>query len=226
MDKVLIVDDDVQLLAILKEALGQYRNRFEVITAQDGLAAIIALRKQPISLVVTDIRMPIVNGLVLLAYMNKNYPKIPCMVITGHGTPFLRKRLKQETAGYLEKPFRVNTLAQAILSVLGQHEGLWGTLRGISVIGFAQLIETESITCLCEITSPDGRKGYLLFDDGTLYNAFYGNLKGEEAALMLLQMDGATIRFKKPPEKKIRRRIEKPLSVLLAHAMASTEQKQ
>jgi DNA-binding response OmpR family regulator len=225
MDKVLIVDDDVQLLAILKEAFSQYQNRFEVITAQDGLAAIIALRKQPISLVVTGIRMPIVNGLVLLAYMAKNYPKVPCIVMTGHGTPFLKKRLKQETAYYLDKPFRVKELARAVLSVLGQREVLWGTLKGISVIGFAHLIETESITCLCEITTPEGEKGYLLFDDGVLYNAFYTNLKGEEAAVTLLQLEGATIRFKQPPKKQILRRIEKPLSALLQQAMASVEKR-
>ena len=218
MDRVLIVDDDAQLLTILKEAFKEYKNKFEVVTAQDGLAAIIALRKQRISLLVTDIRMPIVNGLVLLAYMTKNYPKIPCIVMTGYGTPFLRKRLQQETACYMEKPFKVTELAQAIMSVLGQREVLGGTLKGISLAGFVQLIETEYVTCLCEITTPGGEKGYLAFDQGVLHDAFSGRLRGENAALRLLEMDDVTIRFRKPPKKKIAKRIQVPLAVLLTKA--------
>ncbi len=69
MDKVLIVDDDAQLLTIITDTLKKYRNKFELITAKDGLDAIKVMRKQPVSLVVTDLKMPNVNGLVLLAYM-------------------------------------------------------------------------------------------------------------------------------------------------------------
>lgn len=218
MDRILIVDDDAQLLTILKESLKKFRNKFEVITAEDGLAAIIAVKSQPISAVVTDIRMPIVNGLVLLAYIGKNFPSIPCIVMTGHGTPFLKERLQKEVSYYIEKPFEVTELAQAVMSVLGRQEAIEGTVRGISLVGFVQLVEMEYLTCLCEISSPDGEKGYLLFDGGVLYNAFYQNFRGKEAALSLLQMDGVTIKFKKPPKKKIPRQIALSLSALLGEA--------
>jgi CheY-like chemotaxis protein len=218
MHKVLVVDDDAQLLTILKEGLKKYSNRFEIMTVQDGLAAIMALKEQAFSLVVTEIRIPIVNGLVLLAYIRNNYPKTPCIVMTGHGTPFLRRRLEHELACYLEKPFRVMDLGQTIMSVLSQQVAFGGVMKGISLAGFVQLVEGEHMSCLCEVSSLGINKGYLLFDGGVLSNAFYGSLRGEEAALKLLQMEDATIRFKEPPQKRIPRQIETKLSGLLAKA--------
>ena len=180
MDKVLIVDDDAQLLTIITDTLKKYRNKFELITAKDGLDAIKVMRKQPVSLVVTDLKMPIVNGLVLLAYMSKNFPTIPCIIMTGYGTPFLKKRLEEEALHYLEKPFKVTDLARSIISILGQEEILGGTLNGVSVTGFLKLVEMEHITCLCEISSSESKKGYLLFDGGVLCNAYYGNIRGKK----------------------------------------------
>ena len=221
MDKVLIVDDDAQLLTIITDTLKKYSNKFELITAKDGLEAIKVMRKQPVSLVVTDLKMPNVNGLVLLAYMSKNFPTIPCIIMTGYGTPFLKKRMEEEALHYLEKPFKVTDLARSIISVLGQEEILGGTLNGVSVTGFLKLVEMEHITCLCEISSPESKKGYLLFDGGVLCNAYYGNIRGEEAALILLKMDDVKIKFRKPPKEKVSRKIETELSDLLIDVMRS-----
>jgi CheY-like chemotaxis protein len=219
MDKVLIVDDDAQLLTIITDTLKKYRNKFELITAKDGLDAIKVMRKQSVSLVVTDLKMPNVNGLVLLAYMSKNFPTIPCIIMTGYGTPFLKKRLEEEALHYLEKPFKVTDLARSIISVLGQEEILGGTLNGVSVTGFLKLVEMEHITCLCEISSPESKKGYLLFDGGVLCNAYYGNIRGEEAALILLKMNDVKIKFRQPPKEKVSRKIETELSDLLTEVI-------
>ena len=218
MDKVLIVDNDAQLLLILTEALGKYSGKFKVKTVRDGLAAIKAMQKEHFSLVVTDIRMPRVNGLVLLAYMAKNYPETPYIVMTGYGTTSLEKQLARDSLCYMTKPFKLSDMAEAIISHLDQQVKLVGTLTGVSVRGFLRLVEMECITCLCEIKSADGERGYLFFNGGTLYNAFYGESRGEAAALQLLKMNGATIRYKKPPQKKIQRQIIRDLSALLADA--------
>jgi len=219
MEKVLVVDEDAQLLTILREDFKKYRDKFEVITAKDGLAAIMALKEEAFSLVVTEIRIPIVNGLVLLAYIRKNYPETPCIVMTAHGTPFLKRRLEQEAAHYIEKPFRVRKMARTIMSVLGLEVAFGGIMKGVPLVGFVQLIEMERITCLCEISAPEVEKGYLLFDEGVLHYASHGGLRGEGAALSVLQMTDTTIRFKRPPKKKIAREIETRLSFLLAEAM-------
>jgi CheY-like chemotaxis protein len=227
MDKVLIVDNDAQLLVILTEYFQRYSNKFEIITVKDGLAAIKALQKQRFSIVVTETKIPIVNGLVLLAYMAKNYPKVPCIIMTGYKMkPFLKKRFQKEASHYIEKPFELTDLARAIMSVLGHQEIVAGTLNGISVVAFLELIEMECLTCLCEISSRNGRKGYLLLDSGSLHNAFYGKLRGQKAALKLLQMKNVAIRFGKLPKKKIPRQIETRLSDLLVEAMRSKDEKE
>jgi hypothetical protein len=61
----------------------------------------------------------------------------------------------------------------------------------------------------------------LVFEGGTLYNAFIGKLKGKEAALTLFKMDKAKIKFRHPPKKKFPRQIKSSLSSLLKEAEAA-----
>jgi len=215
--KVLIIDDDPMLLTILAESLKKYHHRFELYTAKDGLEAIKTLQKRPFDVLVTDIYMPNINGLMLLSYMSKNHPDIPCIVITGHGTPFLEKQLKKEILYYISKPFSMQALAQAIINAL-DNETVKGALNGISVAGFLKMIETEYKTCLCEIILPDDSRGYFYFELGVLYNAFHGALKGEAAAFRLLIADHAGIKFRKAPKIKIQRQIKTGLGALIEEA--------
>ena len=207
MDKVLIADDDVQLLTILTESLEKHKDRFEIVTAKNGLEAILALQKQTFSTVITEIRMPKVNGLVLLGYLSKNFPDLPCIIITDSTSDMLKKRLKKETVNYIEKPFKIPELATAILAVLDRKEKFGGKLNGVSVSGFMKFVESERMTCLCELSSAKQGKGYLLFNNGSLYQAVYGNLKGEPAALKMLKMNEATISYGLPPNRRISRAI-------------------
>lgn len=202
MHNILIVDDEPMLLTILTDSLKKYSNKFSITTAKDGLGAIMALKDKSFDLVITDINMPIINGLVLLAYMHKNFPKIPCIAMTGFGTPFLKKRMKQDSAHYIEKPFKIEELLAAIRSVL-RTGVISGTLNGISIEGFLKMIELEMITCLCEISASNPKEGeqsegYLYFEQGELYQAYYGRLKGKKAAIKIFQMNDVIVKFKKP----------------------------
>lgn len=207
MDKVLIADDDVQLLTILTESLEKYKNTFEIVTAQNGLEAILALQKQTFSTVITEIRMPKVNGLVLLGYLTKNFPDLPCIIITDSSSDRLRRQLKNETVHYIEKPFRIPGLAKVILAVLERKKRFGGKLNGVRVSGFLKYIESERLTCVCEVSSVNHGKGYLLFNNGNLYNAMHGHLKDELAVLKMLKMKEATITYSHVPRKRIKRSI-------------------
>lgn len=207
MDKVLIADDDVQLLTILTESLEKYKDTFEVVTAQNGLEAILALQKQTFSTVITEIRMPKVNGLVLLGYLTKNFPDLPCIIITDSSSERLRRQLKKETVHYIEKPFSIPGLAEVIIGVLERKERFGGQLNGVRVSGFLKFIESEGLTCVCEVSSIKHGKGYLLFKDGSLYNAMHGPLKGESAVLKMLKIKEATITYGHVPRKRINRTI-------------------
>jgi CheY-like chemotaxis protein len=217
METVLIVDDDRMLLTILSEGLHRYRHKFKVVTANDGLEAIKLMQSSSFSLVVTDIHMPKVNGLVLLAYINKNYPQIPCIVITGYGSPFLERKLRFETAHYIEKPFLIGELVQAIFDALDQ-EKLDGRISGISIAGFLRLIQMNFRTCLCEVNPAGGKNGYFVFKSGVLYQAFYDGLIGETAAIRMLLIENSPIKFRKLPKIRITRKINSDLMDLIREA--------
>jgi len=218
VDKALIVDDSVMLINYLEEHFARYRDQFDFVTAKDGMEAIGILKREPISLLVTDLQMPRVDGLVLLAYAHKYHPDIPCIVMSAHGTPKIKQALQSDILQFIEKPFTADELAKVIITALSKGAP-GGTLSGISIVNFLQMIEMEQKTCLCEVESPDNPKGFFYFKGGVLHHAVCGSLKGEEAAVRLIQIENATISFKKTPERKIPRVIKTDLMALILEAM-------
>jgi len=218
VDKALIVDDSVMLINYLEEHFARYRDQFDFVTAKDGMEAIGILKREPISLLVTDLQMPRVDGLVLLAYAHKYHPDIPCIVMSAHGTPKIKQALQSDILQFIEKPFTADELAKVIITALSKGAP-GGTLSGISIVNFLQMVEMEQKTCLCEVESPDNPKGFFYFKGGVLHHAVCGSLKGEEAAVKLIQIENATISFKKTPERKIPRVIKTDLMALILEAM-------
>ncbi len=146
--------------------MSKYEVRFTAVFAEDGLQAAEALEKNPISLVATDLQMPRMDGLALLAHISENYPSLPCIAMTAHSTPEIMERLPRNLLSFLQKPFKIKDFAQAIFE--GLSIGVTdGTLTGISVVNFLQLIEMEEKSCLFEVKSPEG-KGLFYFQDGEL----------------------------------------------------------
>ena len=220
MDKVLIVEDNPVLLKILQSGLKKYNDRLAAITARDGEEAIEILEKESIALLVTDLQMPKVDGLTLLAYMNDQHPDIPCVVMSAHGTPQIKEKISRDVLRFIEKPFEIDELVDTILPALEEDEPA-GTLNGISIANFLQMIHMEQKTCLLEIETPDDRKGYFYFEDGVLFDAVYEELIGEEAALAIIPRERAKIRFKNlaKGKKRVSRRINKDLMAVLMDAM-------
>ncbi|TFH43661.1 MAG: response regulator [Chrysiogenales bacterium] len=83
-DKILIVDDELFIRKVLSKYLSGKDYRID--TADDGRNAIEKLDSEPFDLVITDLRMPKMGGRELLQIMSENYPDIPKIVLTGHGT--------------------------------------------------------------------------------------------------------------------------------------------
>jgi CheY-like chemotaxis protein len=217
MDNVLIVDDSEMLMNYLEESFAKYRDKFAYFLAKDGLEAIEILKNETIALLVTDLQMPKIDGLGLLAYTNKYHPNIPCIVMSAHGTPSIKQTLHKDILQFIEKPFTAEALAKAIIVAL--KRGLPdGSLSGISIVSFLQMIEMEQKTCLFEVEVPDNPKGFFYFKGGELHHAVCGELKGVEAAIKMVQMENPTINFRKPPGRKIPRGIQMKLTPLILEA--------
>ena len=218
MEKILIAEDDAKLQSFFRMYFEKHKDKFEVIYASDGEEAIDVIKQKYISLVITDILMPKVDGMALLAYINNKYPHIPCIVITAHPPKGLEQKLSNDKLiCVFQKPFKLVELTEAIHQALDQ-EVPDGTLKGISVASFLQMIKLEEKTCLFEVHSPGKGKGFFYFNRGDLFDAVYGDLRGDDAAFELIVMQKAEIRFRNLPGKKIARRINKDLTALIMEA--------
>src|SRR6188472_3389639 len=102
--QVLVADDEPNLRKVLSAQLA--RDGFEVHTAEDGEHATRILAEHHIDLVITDLRMPKMDGMELLKYVVAEHPDIPVIMITAHGTVNTAvEALKLGAFDYVTKPF-------------------------------------------------------------------------------------------------------------------------
>src|SRR6187399_2955524 len=102
--QILVVDDEANLRRVLSIQLT--RDGYEVHTAEDGEAALAFLKEHHIDLVITDLRMPKVDGMDLLRRAQKIDAELPVVMITAHGTvDNAVEALKSGAFDYLTKPF-------------------------------------------------------------------------------------------------------------------------
>lgn len=219
MPTVLIAEDDPILLRRLEKALDDHQDRFDTLLVENGKAAMAVLERRTVDLLITDIQMPEVDGLELLAHVRQHHPVIPCIVMTGYGTPELRKRLPRDLLYFLKKPFDPKRLADLILEALGRDVPQ-GMVYGISVLSFLQMIQLEHKTCLFEVSLPDKPTGLLYFDHGVLFDAAAGGLKGEAAAMELISEEKAVFRFRPLPPRSVPRRITRDLNQLIEESVS------
>lgn len=187
---VLLVDDDHEMLLALKEGFTKYRDSFSVQLASDGLKAVERLKKSVVSLVVTDLKMPRMDGFELLAHIMEHYPDIPVIIITGYSTPEMEHLAKEGGAvGYIAKPFLIENLARQIMTTL-RKESEGGTLHNVSSGMFLQLVEMEQKTCTIRLEDKFTRKkGILFFHEGELLDARVNDGQGEDAAYEVFSWD-------------------------------------
>jgi CheY-like chemotaxis protein len=189
MKTVLVVDDEPTVRFALGEGLTDRRRGIKVATAASGVEAVTVLESEPVDLVLTDLRMPDMDGFELLAYLRRNFAGLPVIVMTALGGSETADRLD----GSLEcftKPFNVQVLKAKIRELLAQR--VKGRVENITLPSFLQLLELERKTCTLAITSL-GRAGGLFFRGGRLVGASTGELSGQPAALEIVTWEDAEI---------------------------------
>jgi CheY-like chemotaxis protein len=191
MKSILLVDDERAFLLSLRDGLMASGSAFNVVLAGDGREALQVLKTQSIDLLVTDLKLPVVDGFQLLAYVSRHYPSLPVIVMTAFGTPDIEERLARMNAlHYLEKPLDFDALAETIESALAT--GARSYIRGITLATFLQLVRMEQKTCSLKIRS--GKKtGYLFIRQGELFDALTREEQGKTAALDIVAWDDAEI---------------------------------
>lgn len=206
---VLIVDDEKEMLQVLRRAFEAYREVFTVRIAANGEEALEILRKSiDISLVVTDLIMPKMDGFTLLVHIRSDFPQIPVIIMTAHSRPVMeRMAWKIGVAEYIEKPFGVEELARKILAGLRAGEDRAdGGLQGMGIALFSQLIELEKKTCTVQVKNhATNREGELCFLDGDLMDARMGEFRADAAAREILGWQDVDISLHETCDEKERR---------------------
>src|SRR5579863_1406726 len=121
--RVLIVDDDVALLQALPQALYLRLHGIEVDTSDSAQKALELIQEQIYDAIVSDIKMPGMDGLALLAKIQEMRPDTPTLLITGHGEHDLAVRaLRAGAYDFIQKPIDRDYLVAALQRAIQTHQ--------------------------------------------------------------------------------------------------------
>jgi DNA-binding NtrC family response regulator len=102
---VLIVDDEEMMRNLLNKILS--REGYKIRSAEDGVAALEVLKEERVDIIISDMKMPRLNGFELLKIVKNEYPKIGVIIMTAYGDTYtVKDALLLGADEYITKPFK------------------------------------------------------------------------------------------------------------------------
>ena len=122
---VLVVDDEPDVRKVVRMTLE--KSGYDVIEAEDGEKAIAEVKKGEhsilLNLIITDIRMPNMNGIDVINYYQKEWPSVPLIVLTGFpDLDMATSMLQHGVVDYLVKPVEAEKLRASVAKAIDQRE--------------------------------------------------------------------------------------------------------
>jgi len=186
LKKILIVDDEETLTWSMAKSLSKDREKYEVFIANNGREALNLLEKNKIDLVISDIRMPDINGLDLLVKIRKEYPQTKVIIMTAYGSSDVQKEANRRVSlYYVEKPFEISDIRKIIIDLIGKKKGFRGKIFGLQLTDIIQMNCLSRLTTTLIITR-DGERGIIYLNEGEIVHAECGEHKGTEAFYKIL----------------------------------------
>jgi DNA-binding NtrC family response regulator len=119
--RILIADDEPNLRRVLGAILE--REGYEVLVATDGVEALDSISQRVVHTVITDLRMPKLDGIGLLRRVCADYPDVPVIILTAHGTvDSAVEAVKLGAFDYIEKPFEQEEIRQIVAKAVRTWE--------------------------------------------------------------------------------------------------------
>jgi CheY-like chemotaxis protein len=188
--KILLLDDDQQLLELYREMLSKLPSQPEVRLATSGARAIALLESEPFALLVSDLNMPKMDGLQVLTIVRRKFPHLRTAVMTAMvDTQFRARSYAMGIDLFLEKPNtpqEVSLFMDCIESLLGREVD--GGFRGVQSKSLMDIIQLECLShssAVLKITNGP-LMGRIWFQDGEIIDAEAPELKGEAAFQKIL----------------------------------------
>ena len=198
-DKILIVDDDIKLLGSLKTGLQKF-GQFDIQTAMHGGQALAILKSAKAVILVTDLQMPKMDGVELLATVTREYPNMLCIVTTSLKDHALRKKFQGDSLfSYINKPFNHIRLHGEIIKMLDCRDEI-NFRPGIYITAMLPLINMLQKSCVVESSAGMDRKGTILFEKGVISDVRTDQQTGVMALQEMLSWGPARYWIKPLPE--------------------------
>ncbi len=189
LKKVLIVDDEETLTWSMAKSLSKDRDKYEVLTANNGREALNLLKKTKVDLVISDIRMPDINGLDLLVRIKMEHPQTKVIIMTAYGSTDIQKEANRRgSLYYIEKPFEISDIRKIIVDLVGKKKGFQGRVFDVQLTDIIQMNCLGRLTTALVITR-NGEKGVIYFNEGEIIHAEVGEQKGTEAFYRILSWE-------------------------------------
>lgn len=183
--KILLLDDEDELLELYRDVLMQLPSQPEVHTSNSGARAIALLESEPFTMLISDLRMPKMDGLQVLSIVRRKFPQLRLVVMTGVADEQYRSRAYAMGIDlFWEKPRtaeEINMFRDCVESLLGRQQE--GGFRGIQSKNLVDLIQLECLShssSLLKITRT-GKQGQIWINSGELIDAATDSLTGEAA---------------------------------------------
>jgi two-component system chemotaxis response regulator CheB len=195
---ILLVDDDLALLDVVKTNLKRTYQEASILTASSGAQALDIIKNILIDLLITDIYMPEMNGFELIVSARQINPGIGVIVMTAHSSPDVTREVQgMGSIGYIEKPFVVRNLVSLIQNTFSQSKKSFdGAIEGIQVTDIIQ------INCISRLSSAvyinnSNREGAVFFENGEIVHAQTDTLEGEQALKDILSWQSGSFSTKR-----------------------------
>lgn len=211
MKRVLVVDDEEDMLWMLQRNLNKGMHNVEILAAKSGEEALATLSDITVDLVITDINMPGMSGLDLLIEINNRFAGTGVIIMTAYpSNAFKDKAMMSGSLRFIEKPFDIKEVRAIVEEVLKENEGFQGTVDGIDLVDIVQFNSLSRATVALKVATGD-REGMIFFKDGAVVHAMCGREMGEDAFFTILSFNGGSlqnIRGVQPPVVSINKSIE------------------
>lgn len=183
--KILLLDDDQDLLELYREMLARLPSGPEIHTATSGARAIARLESEPFSLLISDLNMPKMDGLQVLTIVRRKFPQLRTAVMTSVVDAQFRTRAYAMGIDlFLEKPNtrqEITFFLDCIESLLGREVD--GGFRGVQSKSLVDIIQLECLSqssSVLKVTN-GALSGRIWFNNGEVIDAETQDLYGESA---------------------------------------------
>lgn len=187
--RIVLVDDEDDLVWSLASALVRALGReVEVRATSDASEALAYVDDAPCDLLITDVRMPRIDGMDLLVRARRRRPGMPALVMTAFSSEDVKQRaMSFGSVTYVEKPFELARFIGLVTEIIARKpSGFSGAMSLEGLPDLVQLFAMSGSTGSLRIARP-GQTGLIWFDRGGVVHAEQGEQSGVEAFYEILR---------------------------------------